>query len=220
SRPYQSRSRGGDERIGISRRLSHPAGSFAGVVSGSLRSAYFRARFAGPSIGPRDAITIFRHDGAVLARTPYSSRDSGDDIGHAMDFQQFSIRREGAFVGVLAPDGINRLYTFGGVPGTPSVVDVAMAVDDVSEPWVRRAMSIIPITLASFASVMAQIVSYRRETRSREAVERQLEREAQTDGSTGIANRRTFDEALAREWASAGRDGQPSSSSFLDAERF
>ncbi|WP_369815875.1 GGDEF domain-containing protein [Achromobacter sp. 2789STDY5608615] len=137
-----------------------------------------------------------------------------------MDFQQFLIRREGVFVGVLAPDGINRLYTFGGVPGTPLVVDVAMAVDDVLEPWVRRAMLIIPITLALFASVMAQIVLYRRETRLREAVERQLEREAQTDGLTGIANRRTFDEALAREWASAGRDGQPLSLLFLDADRF
>ncbi len=220
SRPYQSRLRGGDESIGISRRLSHPDGSFAGVVSGSLRLAYFRERFAGLSIGPRDAITIFRNDGAVIARTPYSSRDLGDDIGHAMDFQQFLIRREGVFVGVLAPDGINRLYTFGGVPGTPLVVDVAMAVDDVLEPWVRRAMLIIPITLALFASVMAQIVLYRRETRLREAVERQLEREAQTDGLTGIANRRTFDEALAREWASAGRDGQPLSLLFLDADRF
>ena len=220
SRPYQSRLRGGDESIGISRRLSHPDGSFAGVVSGSLRLAYFRERFAGLSIGPRDAITIFRNDGAVIARTPYSSRDLGDDIGHGMDFQQFLIRREGVFVGVLAPDGINRLYTFGGVPGTPLVVDLAMAVDDVLEPWVRRAMLIIPITLALFASVMAQIVLYRRETRLREAVERQLEREAQTDGLTGIANRRTFDEALAREWASAGRDGQPLSLLFLDADRF
>ncbi|MBB1214046.1 hypothetical protein, partial [Klebsiella pneumoniae] len=143
---------------------------------------------------PRDAITIFRNDGAVIARTPYSSRDLGDDICHAMDFQQFLIRREGVFVGVLAPDGVNRLYTFGGVPGTPLVVDVAMAVDDVLEPWVRRAMLIIPITRALCASVMAQIVLYRRETRLREAVERQLEREAQTDGLTGIANRRTFDE--------------------------
>lgn len=121
---------------------------------------------------------LFRNDGAVIARTPYSSRDLGDDIGHAMDFQQFLSRREGVFVGVLAPGGVNRLYTFGSVPGAPLVVDVAMAVDDVLEPWVRRAMLIILTTLVLFASVMAQIVLYRRETRLREAVEGQLEREA------------------------------------------
>ena len=220
SRPYLSRLRGGDESIGISRRLSNPDGSFAGVVTGSLRLAYFRDRFAGLSIGPRDAITIFRNDGAVLARTPYSSADVGADIGQELDFQQFLIRREGVFVGVLAPDGVDRLYTFESVPGTPLVIDVAMAVDEVLEPWVRRAMLIIPITLALFASVMAQIVLYRRETRLRREVESRLEKEAQTDGLTGIANRRTFDEALAREWASAMRDGQPLSLLFLDADHF
>ncbi|AMG36292.1 diguanylate cyclase [Achromobacter xylosoxidans] len=220
SRPYLSRLRGGDESIGISRRLSNPDGSFAGVVTGSLRLAYFRDRFAGLSIGPRDAITIFRNDGAVLARTPYSSADVGADIGQELDFQQFLIRREGVFVGVLAPDGVDRLYTFESVPGTPLVIDVAMAVDEVLEPWVRRAMLIIPITLALFASVMAQIVLYRRETRLRLEVESRLEKEAQTDGLTGIANRRTFDEALTREWASAMRDGQPLSLLFLDADHF
>jgi len=100
------------------------------------------------------------------------------------------------------------------------IIDVAMAVDEVLEPWVRRAMLIIPVTLALFASVMAQIVLYRRETRLRREVESQLEKEAQTDGLTGIANRRTFDEALAREWASAAREGQPLSLLFLDADRF
>lgn len=220
SRPYFSRLRGGDESIGISRRLSNPDGSFAGVVTGSLRLAYFRERFAGLSIGPKDIITIFRNDGAVIARTPYSSQDLGSDIGQELDFQQFLIRRDGVFVGVLAPDGVNRLYTFDNVPGTPLVIDVAMAVDQVLEPWVRRAMLIIPITIALFASVMAQIALYRRETRLRREVESQLEKEAQTDGLTGIANRRTFDETLQREWLSAGREGQPLSLLFLDADRF
>ncbi|WP_445658582.1 sensor domain-containing diguanylate cyclase [Achromobacter sp. NCFB-sbj8-Ac1-l] len=220
SRPYLSRLRGGDESIGISRRLSNADGSFAGVVTGSLRLAYFRDRFDGLSIGPQDAITIFRNDGAVIARTPYSKHDLGADIGQELDFQQFLIRREGVFVGVLAPDGVNRLYTFDSVPGTPLIIDVAMAVDQVLEPWVRRAMLIIPITLALFASVMAQIVLYRRETRLRMEVESQLEKEAQTDGLTGIANRRTFDETLQREWQSAIREGKPLSLLFLDADRF
>ncbi|MBB1624790.1 sensor domain-containing diguanylate cyclase [Achromobacter sp. UMC71] len=220
SRPYLSRLRDGDESIGISRRLFNPDGSFAGVVTGSLRLAYFRDRFSGLSIGPKDIITIFRDDGTVIARTPYSSQDLGADIGQELDFQQFLIRRDGAFVGVLAPDGVNRLYTFDHVPGTPLVIDVAMAVEQVLEPWWRRAMLVIPITFALFASVMAQIVLYRRETRLRQEVESQLAKEAQTDGLTGIANRRTFDETLQREWLSAGREGQPLSLLFLDADRF
>ena len=97
---------------------------------------------------------------------------------------------------------------------------MALAVDDILEPWVRRAALVVPVTLALFLSVMAQIVLFRREMRLRRAFETQLEIQAQTDGLTGIPNRRTFDEALAREWQAARRDGQPLSLLFLDADRF
>ncbi|CAB3710984.1 hypothetical protein LMG3431_05998 [Achromobacter pestifer] len=220
SRPYHSRLRGGDESTAISRRISHPDGSFAGVVVGSLRLAYFRDRFAGLSIGERDAITIFRNDGVVLVRNPYSRSDFDLEIDVPQDFQQFLIRRESTFVGMLAPDGVNRLYTFQSIKGTPLVIGVALAVDEVLEPWVRRVALVVPVTLALFLSVMAQIVLFRREMRLRQAFEAQLQTQAQTDGLTGMPNRRTFDEALAREWQSARRDEQPLSLLFLDADRF
>ncbi len=220
SRPYYSRLRSADESIAISRRISNADGSFAGVVAGSLRMAYFRDRFAEVSIGPHDAITVFRNDGVVLLRNPYSHADFDSGIDMPLDFQQYLIGREGAFVGVLSPDGVNRLYAFDAIERTPLVIDVALAVDDLLEPWVRRAALIVPVTLALFASVMAQIVLFRREMRWRQAFEAQLARQAQTDGLTGIANRRTFDEVLDREWAAARRDRAPLSLLFLDADRF
>ncbi len=220
SRPYDSRLRSGDESIAISRRISNADGSFAGVVAGSLRMAYFRDRFAEVSIGPHDAITVFRNDGVVLLRNPYSRADFDSGVDVPLDFQQYLIGREGAFVGVLSHDGVNRLYAFDAIERTPLVIDVALAVDDLLEPWVRRAALIVPVTLALFASVMAQIVLFRREMRWRQAFEAQLARQAQTDGLTGIANRRTFDEVLETEWAAARRDRVPLSLLFLDADRF
>ncbi|WP_313625562.1 sensor domain-containing diguanylate cyclase [Achromobacter sp.] len=220
SKPYHSRLRGGDESIAISRRISNPDGSFAGVVAGSLRMAYFRDRFAEVSIGPHDAITVFRNDGVVLLRNPYSRADADSEIDVPLDFQQYLIGREGAFVGVLSHDGVNRLYAFDAIDDTPLVIDVALAVDDLLEPWMRRAALIVPVTLALFASVMAQIILFRREMLWRRAFEQQLEKQAQTDGLTGIANRRTFDEALDREWAAARRDRKPLSLLFLDADHF
>lgn len=220
SKPYHSRLRDGDESIAISRRLSNPDGSFAGIVGGSLRLAYFRDRFAALSIGERDEIAIFRNDGVVLLRNPYSLSDLGSDIGMALDFQQFLIRREGSFVGVLSPDGVNRLYTFATIEGTPLIVDVAMAVDEVLAPWVRRALLVVPVTAALFLSVVALIVLFRREMSLRQAVEAQLAAQAHTDGLTGIPNRRAFDEALAREWQDARRERTPLSLLFLDADHF
>lgn len=220
SRPYVSVLRPGDESIAISRRISHPDGSFAGVVNGSLRLAYFRDRFAELSIGKHDAITIYRNDGVVLARNPYSVDDFQRNAEGSLAFQQFLIRRESTFVGAWASDGFNRLHTFDSIDRTPLVIDVALDVDDVLAPWVRRAVLVVPVTLALFLSVMAQIMLFRREMRLREAFEQQLEARAQTDGLTGIANRRTFDEALEREWAAAAREATPLSLLFLDADHF
>jgi len=47
-----------------------------------------------------------------------------------------------------------------------------------------------------------------------------LRRAADTDGLTGTANRRRFDEALAREWARAQRSGQPLALLLADVDRF
>ena len=76
SRPYRSRLR--RRRTGGQPAAVNPDGSFAGVVV--ARCAWrIRDRFAGLSIGERDVITVFRNDGAVLARDPYSMSDLGDD---------------------------------------------------------------------------------------------------------------------------------------------
>ena len=48
----------------------------------------------------------------------------------------------------------------------------------------------------------------------------QLERSAATDGLTGIANRRAFDDALAREVSRAARTGDPLSLVLLDIDHF
>lgn len=163
---------------------------------------------------------MFRNDGAVLARDPYSMSDLGDDLAMSPAFQQFLIRREGAFVGMLSPDGVRRLYTFDSVEGTPVVVAVALAVDEVLQPWVRRVMLIVPVTIALSAAMLALMLLYRREMARRGEVERRLEAQAHTDGLTGISNRRLFDEVLEREWQSALRERAPLSLLFVDADHF
>jgi diguanylate cyclase (GGDEF)-like protein len=57
-------------------------------------------------------------------------------------------------------------------------------------------------------------------TAALEAANRQLELMSQTDGLTGLANRRHFDAVLAAEWARAQRAGQPLGLGLLDADLF
>jgi diguanylate cyclase (GGDEF)-like protein len=57
-------------------------------------------------------------------------------------------------------------------------------------------------------------------TAALEAANRQLERMSQTDGLTGLANRRHFDAVLAGEWTRAQRVGQPLGLGLLDVDLF
>jgi len=54
----------------------------------------------------------------------------------------------------------------------------------------------------------------------RNQMEAKLRELSSLDGLTGIANRRSFDEALAREWARAQREGRPLSLLMMDIDHF
>ena len=64
--------------------------------------------------------------------------------------------------------------------------------------------------------VHARVRSHLRMKRMADA----LRRAADTDGLTGTANRRRFDEVLAREWARAMRSGQPLALLMADVDHF
>ncbi len=53
-----------------------------------------------------------------------------------------------------------------------------------------------------------------------EVANRQLEALSRTDGLTGIANRRQFDEVLASEWARSQRSGEPLALAMIDIDWF
>lgn len=58
------------------------------------------------------------------------------------------------------------------------------------------------------------------ESAERERLNRQLERLAHSDGLTQLANRRHFDETLAREWDRLRREGRPLAVLFIDVDFF
>src|SRR6185312_990653 len=58
--------------ITLSRRISHPDGSFAGVVVGSMQLAYVRDLFGRLDIGPNGMITLLHNDGVILMRRPFN----------------------------------------------------------------------------------------------------------------------------------------------------
>lgn len=67
---------------------------------------------------------------------------------------------------------------------------------------------------------LVEVILVMRDVSERQALQHRLEREAVTDGLTGLANRRAFDEALTREWARTVRDDGELSLILLDVDHF
>lgn len=86
----------------------------------------------------------------------------------------------------------------------------------------------LSIASMGFAALLARIRNHEHELEARVAqrtdelhvLNQQLAQLSTTDGLTGIANRRHFDEVLALEWARASRTQQPLTLAMLDIDWF
>jgi diguanylate cyclase (GGDEF)-like protein len=74
--------------------------------------------------------------------------------------------------------------------------------------------------LLLFAALAAQMQQIQREAAEQTRLAAEQRRLAFTDGLTGIANRRAYDEALSREWDRASRDGTPLALVLFDVDFF
>jgi diguanylate cyclase (GGDEF)-like protein/PAS domain S-box-containing protein len=86
-----------------------------------------------------------------------------------------------------------------------------------NEIWVETALR---VTHSGAASDIDGVVAISRDVTEQKDLQDRLEALATTDGLTGLANRRHFDERLADEWARAKRDGTPFSLLLLDVDHF
>ncbi|WP_049097797.1 PDC sensor domain-containing protein, partial [Burkholderia cepacia] len=71
SDPFASRLRGGTPSIALSRRISNPDGSFAGIALIGLNLEYFHQLFSGLSLGQHGSISLIGTDGIMVMRQPY-----------------------------------------------------------------------------------------------------------------------------------------------------
>jgi len=220
SHPFQSRLSGGDQTIALSRRISNPDGSFAGVVILGLSLQYFRNLFEGLSLGPGGAIALTLTDGTLLMRQPFDASSIGVSMRNTANFAKFSAAEHGSFVGTAAIDGVSRLYVFDKLPGLPMMLNIGVAENDVYAPWKRRTLVIGSLMLIFGLAFVGLSMMFSSQFRQRAHAEEELRRLARTDGLTGLVNRRTLDEILDLEWLRAQRTQQTLSVLFIDIDRF
>lgn len=220
SHPFQSRLRSGDWTIGISRRLSHADGSFAGVAVAGISLSYFQGVLQKISLGKNASAMLINTDGDFLARYPFEASLIGKKGFISQQVRnRLPVTPDGALE-VTALDGVHRLYCFHEIKGLPIAISIGVSTDEIFGDWRRRA---IATSLGIFVlSVLIFILILRivRELHLREALESRLAMLATTDPLTGLANRRKFDEYLKLECAKARRGGTTLSMLMIDVDLF
>ena len=146
--------------ITISRRMTHPDGSFAGVVVGTMRLAYFRDLLSRLTVGPHATIELLRADGMILMRLPFNA----DDIGRTLPQNALFFRAPGggAVDGEDPTDHQRRRFLFERIDDLPLVVGVGLADADIYAAWRNKAEAIggVVAVLAAINLLLLLVVRY------------------------------------------------------------
>lgn len=207
--------------IALSRRINNPDGSFGGVVVGTLQLAYLDTLYNSVDLGQDGAAALLRLDGTIVTRVPFNDGDARRNV-HALEdtFNPMRALKTGSVIAPSPIDGRNRIISFHRVGNLPLIQDVEMAVDDAYASWWDKALVLGLVLFALCTVCLTLQILLSKELVRRTAAEAELERLASTDPLTRLANRRHFEEALAREWARAVRSGLDLAVLMIDADFF
>ena len=121
SRPVFGRA-SGKWSIQLSRRISAPDGSFAGIMVASLDPFYFSHTFDDLDVGRRGLVAMFGRDGILRARTGLDDKSIGHDMSNTLPFRAAMTAPWGFLQDVSPIDGVRRLLSYRAVAGYPLIV--------------------------------------------------------------------------------------------------
>ncbi|WP_049766088.1 diguanylate cyclase [Rhodopseudomonas palustris] len=166
----------GQSGVGLSKRLSHADGSFAGVVVAIINTEHFSALYQSFQLGKRGSVSILRADGVVLmqSKPALSATASRHDLAPQPLPAPFTGTRK-----VVARDGGWRHYGYAHAPRYPIVVAVSQHDDDILQGWrdgLRSDIAVAALLLCCVVLLAALLTS---QFRLRLSIERAL-RERET----------------------------------------
>ncbi|MEW7856775.1 sensor domain-containing diguanylate cyclase [Pseudomonas chlororaphis] len=220
SRPFRARPPELDWRISFSRRVSGEHGEFLGVAEAAMRLDYFSQLFKSLNVGRDSSVNLISSDGILLAQEPPRADNLiGQDFSQRPNFIRILREGNGSFKGMSSTQQ-PRLYTFSQVGDLPLIVIVALSSNEVFASWQRTALVVGGATGALCLGLLWLTWLLCRELRRRQSAEQELAQLAATDALTGLDNRRSLDQTLAREWGRAQRSHSALSLLMLDVDHF
>lgn len=233
-RPIRSRSTG-VWVLPVSRRIDNPDGSFAGVALGTIRIDFFADLYDRFDVGREGVVMLMLDDGTLVYRRPFNEKLIGTSVATGPVFRMY--RSEGPVGTAMLRsrvDGVVRLYSYRHLRGLPLIVATAQSKREILDEWQQSSMLVAGGTLLAVILLGGVGVRLVRQIVIRDQLEQELRiakehlkernREltllATNDGLTGLANRRHFDDTLAREVQRAARGGTPVSLVLVDVDHF
>jgi len=221
--------------IPLTRRIDNPDGSFGGVALVILDLEFFGKFYDSFEIGRTGTILLAGDDGTLFYRRPFKPDQIGSSVFNG---PVLTLSRALGIAGTRMMrsnlDGVTRLYSYRHLEGFPLVVASALSRDEILADW-RRQTAITGV-VGVLAVLLLAWAGFRmvRQIRVRDQLERQLRAAgeslqrhntslqslADSDGLTGLANRRLFETSLTREYERARRSGTPFSVILVDVDHF
>ena len=124
--------------LALSRRISNPDGSFAGVVVGEIPLSYFYALFKPLDVGRHGGVSLFSTHGWLIARWPFAEQDTGLDVRQGDVFSRMMRAPAGVFEAAASKDGTRRIYSYHQVGAFPLLLSVGLATQDVFAEWNKK----------------------------------------------------------------------------------
>jgi diguanylate cyclase (GGDEF)-like protein len=133
--PVHSRVTGAWTTI-LARKLTGPNGEFLGSISRGIEPANFEKFFASLALGDDATITMFHHDGTVLARYPHVEKLIGRKFGPDAARVRAQLATGYATVRMISPfDGVDRLVSARTLTDLPLTVSVTTDVSAALADW-------------------------------------------------------------------------------------
>jgi PAS domain S-box-containing protein len=164
--------------LGLSRRLEHRDGSFAGVVVGTMQLSFFRGLFQGVDLGPDGSLSLASNDMSLVAHLPYDETLIGRNLSDAELFRRYPKERAGWFEFTANRDRINRLFVYQQIGDLPLVLSLGTSSVQIFAEWRQKtilvAAAVLGLTLLAGLFAALSFSELRRRARA-EAVARTSE---------------------------------------------
>lgn len=224
----------GEWVIPFSRRLNDAQGDFMGVILATVRVSYFTDFYRTFDIGKDGAIALIMNNGVQITRWPLLRDSYGKDLSTGRLFHLAQENDSGSAMIKSIQDGIERLNGYRHLAHYPVFVTTALSKDEILAGWLRHSLIRGIITFAVIAGaillglrlisqIKMRIHAEEEAKNARDALQElnlTLEKLAQQDGLTGLANRRRFDEVIDQELPRAKQSAQSIAMILIDIDYF